>query len=815
MENGTILQADDHRDITRFAMHATILVGIAMLSAPAPVAAEGFVRRIDLTWPLPPWATLLVALAAVLFVVGLYLRERGPAPRSYRMILAALRLAVLGIAVLMIAQMALSLQRIGRPRLVLIVDDTLSMTVADPYPDGSRETLKALLNEAGLENRDLSRWNLQCAILADRNAEFLRRLAEKYALDLYFVSDVSSVRAGDAAAIVKEMRSRVPKAESTELGLAVRSVLDESSRTTPAAILLLTDGINTAGPPLADAAEIARRRGVPLYFIGFGSDQPDRDVRLSGLAVNDWAFVNDLVNFECQLTTTGFQGRNITVTLREKGKPAVLAKIEVAAGRDGEPQTVYLPYRPPQVGEFEYVVQAEPQQGELQADNNRQTCTIQVRKEKLRVLLAQAHPSFEFRYLRNLLQRDETIALNTVLQDADVESSRQDPAALSAFPSHRDELFAYDVIILGDLNPSLINAAALQHLVDFVDRPVNGGALILIAGPSYMPASFRETPLARLFPFDIRRLRPAPKDSPFEQGFFVRPTNIGLAAPAMQLGDTPEKNAALWRSLPPFYWLLELPELKPGVRVLAEAVAQADSDRKAAFPVFCFQYFGSGRLLFHATDETWRWRYRVGDRYFARYWIQTIRDLGRSTHAETSRPVVLATDRREYKTGDFPHLTVRFADERWAPREEDGVLVAIESHGKKTLRISPRRVAATRGLFESRLGPLAPGSYRASLMAPVPKELPPSVEFTVVQSDGELSRLGIDAAAMSRAARHTGGRFETLPAAERIFDALPEPQPVLLETLPDRPLWNRWPLLMIFLGLLTLEWTLRRRLGMV
>ena len=151
--------------------------------------------------------------------------------------------------------------------------------------------------------------------------------------------------------------------------------------------MLLTDGINTDGPSLADAAEYARRRGVPLFFVGLGSDQPVRDLKLSDLLVDDVVFVDDVVNFECKLTASGFEGRKVAVVLREKDKPAVLAKVEVTVGPDGQSQQVRLPYRPTQVGQFEFVVEVEPQEGELQTENNRQTRTVQVRKEKIRVLL--------------------------------------------------------------------------------------------------------------------------------------------------------------------------------------------------------------------------------------------------------------------------------------------------------------------------------------------------------------------------------------------------------------------------------------------
>ena len=77
--------------------------------------------------------------------------------------------------------------------------------------------------------------------------------------------------------------------------------------------------------------------------------------------------------------------------------------------------------------------------------------------------------------------------MHTVLQDADLEHAEQDKAALRMFPERREELFSYDVIILGDLNPALFSASAMQNLAAFVDQPGKGGALVLIAGPNFMP----------------------------------------------------------------------------------------------------------------------------------------------------------------------------------------------------------------------------------------------------------------------------------------------------------------------------------------
>lgn len=780
---------------------------------------EGTVWSLDSAWPLPPWLTLLLVALAIVVVGIIYWRDAARLSRRYRILLATLRLVILGILLLMIAQLTLSLKRTGLPYLAVVMDDSLSMTIVDHYPDKRRKAMTEQLRNSGLgktEKTELSRWNLLRTLATERDAELFRGIAAGHKLRTYFTTAARPSRRQDIPGILEELKSLTPKGETTRLGAGIRSTLDDLRGAAPAAIVVLTDGINTDGPTLADAAEHARRRGVPLYFVGLGSDRPVRDLKLSDLIVDDVVFVDDVVNFECKLTAAGFAGQKISVVLREKDKPAtpknILAKAELTAPDDDRPIQVRLQYRPTKVGQFEYVVEVQPLPGESLVDNNRQSRVVQVRKEKIRVLLVQAYPSFEFRYLRNMLRRDETISLHTVLQDADAEQTENDSSALRTFPLRRDELFAYDVVILGDVNPALLSSTAMQNLVDFVDQPAKGGSLILIAGSEYMPIAFRNTPLARLLPFVLDRVR-VPAD-PLTEGFVVQPTDLGLASPPMQLGDTPDETRRIWKDLPPLYWLLEIPETRAGVRVLAEHPTRTAPDGHH-LPVFLFQYVGAGKILFHATDETWRWRYRVGDVYFARYWIQTIRYLCRSKLSDAGHSAILTTDRREYPQGELVQLRVRFADDRLAPAEDDGVTVVVEQTGRKTRRITLHRAAAARGLFEGTLDRPVTGTYHAWIAAPSLPGQSPAVDFAVVPPPGEFAQVRMDAVAMRNAVEISGGRFYTFDTANRLLDDLPPGRQVPIESLPPRPLWNRWPLLALFLTLLIAEWILRKRRGLV
>jgi hypothetical protein len=220
-------------------------------------------------------------------------------------------------------------------------------------------------------------------------------------------------------------------------------------------------------------------------------------------------------------------------------------------------------------------------------------------------------------------------------------------------------------------------------------------------------------------------------------------------------------------------------------------------------------------VLFHATDETWRWRRGVGDVFFARYWIQTIRWLSRAKLSDGRQTAELSTDRREYHPGEPVRLRARFTDERLAPAEDNGVTVVVEHPGHQTQRVQLHRAEAGRGVFEGLLLKTPVGSYHAWIAVPSIEGRAPAVDFTVAPPPGEFARVRMDAPEMRQAAEESKGRFYTFATAKRLLGDLPEGRQVAIETLPPKPLWNKWPVLLLLLALLVGEWLLRKRGGMM
>lgn len=774
--------------------------------SPENASGEGTVWSLRHAWPLAPWQTLLLGVAVVALVVIAHQREGAGVRRLARVGLVTLRLLVIGIVLFMLAQFILPRERTGLPHVVVLVDDSASMGIADHYDESElKSTIAELLRAAQLS--DQRRLTLAKGVLLADNATLLHTIQNRYKLKLYYLSDAARVQSGDVSTLSDNLRQLEPLGENSRLGLGIRSVLNDLRGAPPAAIILLSDGITTDGETLADATTLARRKGVPLFTVAIGSRTPLRDLELSDLLVDEVVFVDDLINFEAKLTGAGYEGRSVNVTLKDKGSGETLARRAFTVGADNKPQKISVPYRPSKVGDFEYLLEVEADAQEVQADNNTQGRSVSVRKEQIRTLLVQSYPNYEFRYLKHMLQRDSTISLRTVLQEADGDYTSTDATALPVFPVRREELFEYDVILFGDVDPSFLSASMLQNLAAFVTQ--KGGGVVFLAGPLFNPLGYRDTPLATLLPIDFAGVGGV-AHADTAQGYQVRPTELGQALPAFQLGDSPQESLTIWGKLPPLYWLFETPQLKPAARVLAER--QAVDGR--ALPIISMQYVGAGKTIFHATDDTWRWRFRIGDAYFARYWVQTIRYLARGKLLGKDRTAELSADRREYRRGESVRLRLRFIDDRVAPAEDDAVVVTVEQEGQPHRRVTLRRQNGNRGIFEGLLSRPLEGRYHAWVSAPT-LEGAAAADFRVVAPPGEFERVQTEIVEMQRAAELTKGHFYTLANVQQLVNDLPRGHQVPIESLEPIVLWNQPLVLAIFLALLIGEWILRKLVGLL
>jgi hypothetical protein len=796
------------------------------LGVAPPGSGEDIAPRIRLEQPWPQWLLVFTVVLSVALILWLY-RHEGKAPLASKLLLAALRVALVLLAIFMLSEAVLSVERTGLPYVTILVDDSASQRIVDQYEKPEVKPALDNLAAAGasgtpLEDAQATRLAIAKGLILKDRARLLRELRQQHKVRLYRVSSAAQFlaevdRADQVERGAELLRSVEANGAETRLGDGVRHILTEFRGAPPSALILFTDGQTTEGEPLSKAAELAARKGVPLYTVGLGSSEPAQDVELTELLVDDVVFVDDNVRFQAKLLARGLAGQKVAVRLKERapgssGAEAAreLESKEVEAPRDGEPLRVELVHRPKSTGEKTFILEVDKRPRELQTDNNRIERVVTVRKEKLKVLLVDSEPRYEFRYVKNYLERDESIDLNVVLISSDPEYSDQDRSALPTFPAAKDDLFAYDVVVFGDVDTSFLSQSQMQHLVAFVTE--KGGGVLFIAGELFDPLSYRGSPLEVLLPIELSDARNPTAVGTTVTSFRPELTVEGHTSPIFHFGDDDASSRQIWDKLPELLWYFEAPRKKPGALVLVEHPMATGSDGKLALVLY--QFVGFGKVMFQGFDDTWRWRYRAGDKFFGRFWVQTLRFLARS-RLVGQRQAEIQTDRRRYQRGQPIQFRVRFPNPGLAPASGD-ITVQVERSGQGARKLALKLVPGARNLFEGALPQAAEGDYQVRLLPPPVLEGPiPTASFRVEPPVNEFERIEMNGPELIRAAEATGGKFYTPLTAETLLKDMPKPSPVPLDTDPPIPLWNTWPVLSLFLVLITLEWIFRKRNQMV
>ncbi len=801
--------------MTRNLTMSILAMTLDAAKVPQPRAGEGLEEALIHSWPWPPWMTLLLFIVAAVFFVFLYLREPGPTGRATRLCLAMMRLSLFTIVLTMMYGWMRDRFRTDLPDLVVVLDDSQSMGLVDQYGDATlARQLRELLQSAQLAGD--TRLDLAKSLLLPSGADWLGRLRERYNLKFYLLGSTARIQSGSGDQLDDRVRRAEADQPASRLGDGLQGILEAQRGRPTAALVLLSDGVTTEGKSIAEIAHYARRKGVPLYLVGVGDQRPPRDLRLSDLLVDEVVFLGDMVSFDFKLAGTGFAAEQVAVSLVREGSDQVLARQQLELPGDGQTRNVRLSYRPDEVGTFSFAVRVEPLQNESNLSNNELSQTVQVRDEAIRVLYVQEYPSLEFRFLKTLLERGlqlggagKAIQLTTVLQEADPGYVELDETAQRVFPVGRDELFVYDVVIFGDVNPAFMSRPILENLAAFVKE--RGGGVIFLAGPRHTPLAYRDSPLEDLFPLDLNTAQLPDEASLTEVSYGVQLTRLGLVSPPLQLIDESEANAVLWKNLPHLRWLLRAPDMRLAARILVETSGDTSTP---PLPVVSLQLVGAGRVVFHATDESYLWaRVHGSDEYYERYWLQMIRYLSRAKLLGANRSVELVPDRNQYYRGETIPLQVRFFDDRMAPAADDGVVVLLEREEGRRQRVKLQRDLVRRGVFEATVGNLAEGAYRAWIVVPTMEGQPPSWQFAVVPPPGEHAKLEMDAEDLQQAAKTSEGRFFTLRNARSLLNELPHGRQVRIESLPPTPVWNSPLLVALFVALLTGEWLWRKRLG--
>jgi hypothetical protein len=781
---------------------------------------------------------------ALILLWFLYRAERRLVSRRAGLFLLALRLAAAVVLVLTLFEpiAARVFNETVRGRVIVAVDISQSMETVDPGrpPEARRELAQALQLSPGEPVEKLARREVARRLIDAKDAP-IARLAADHAVDAFAFARTT---APASLAALRESLKNPPKADDpssrvTDWQPALAEALRSGEAGAPLlGIVLVTDGRQNAPDDTIPIIDRLAARGVPVFPVLVGSTVPPRDAAIAAVKAPETVYRGDVARIEATLKIDGYSGREIAVTLDRPGASPMRQTVRAPA--DGRTDRPVVTFQVPleQAGTAVLSLAIGPLEGDTRPDNDRRTAMIQVADDKANLLLVDGEARWEFRYLRNAMARDPRVKTTAVVFHQPGSGGSMKPAYETAFPARRDPsekepdpLGTFDAVIVGDVDPADLTPETWARLESYVaDR---GGTLVLNPGPKSWAALLSQESARKLSPVIDPRLVPVdpsaidPAYPALPPGAALLPTAAALesaAWPMLQLASEPAQNRSIWDGLPRLPWVLS-GRAKPGATMLAAAGGDDSAAAIAAQP------YGLGKVLWIGTDGTWRWRHRVGDAYHHRFWGQVVRWATSSKLAAGNAFVRFGPTRPRIEEGGGLRIQARIGDV--VPGVVPDLLIAarlfqIDPASRSTtsdaVAIVPlSAVAGQPRTFEGTAPSLPAGAYAIQLDVPQLAEalhldpshgaVPEARLDVMMRQTSENIELTAARDPLDRLAGATGGRVFADYEAGKLAPLLRARTKTVSRT-EETPLWDQPIALIVFFGILTVEWVARKRLGL-
>jgi hypothetical protein len=749
--------------------------------------------------PIWPWPiVILTSLALMVLVIATYQRQLKSLPPWLARTLLGLKLAA--VVVLIFAMLRPAVQKSetdeSQFQMLVLADSSRSTNTTDMPSNVSR--FNAIRSDI---QKHQSKWKDWTSKIEVRVFDFSGGLAQF------------------------DPKLEQGTGDQTAFGKVLEDVLQETRDRPTLGVLVFSDGAHRAVPPLdQDPLTAARKLAdaqIPVYGIGYGASSLSSaalDLGIEDLVVPEVVFERSRVPVKGKLRATGAAGRKVRVRvliedrtgrrLDESGelKPAPLtlqAKPvqEFEIKRDSEVIPIELSFAATMSGEVKIALQVEPVENEMLKGNNQRETIITVKQGGMNVAYFDL-PRTEQRWLRAVNGADKIqLDFQEIRGGRFAPQTKIDP---SWFQRGR-----YDVFIIGDVRADVFGPELLKQLAT---RLEDGASLLMTGGvQNFATGGYATSPIAdwlpvELDPADARPAGTFNAGSQFMGPQKMIPTERGMKEYVMQLGP-PDKSRALWLDLPP---LKGATRLKP-VNELIEPWAATPE----GVPLLFATTIQRSRVAAFAGDTTYLW-WTVGDKaeLHQRFWRQLILWLAKK-EADSDQPVWVKVAPRTFAPGSNVGVTFGARGLDGQPVDDAEYQIEVTRPDGQKSTIAPRKSADENSaeFVQTEL----PGDYWVRVSARrggVSVGFDASTRFIVDARDLELDYPSADYDFLNELSAITGGQSVKPEEVGDLLDRLRESR-TNLTRVQTIPLWDNWPLLLLFVCLMSAEWFLRKKRGMV
>lgn len=643
-----------------------------------------------------------------------------------------------------------------KPGLAVLADSSLSMQMAES--GGENAFLKRMTEQ--LRKNGFSKWE------------------KDYEVRTYSFSD--KVRP------VKSLDDVKPQHGQTDLKRTLLNFFGTFAENDIRGILILSDGQFEMDAGLNEVVKKYKENGIGLLPVFPKEAKSVQDVAIRFAEGNPTELIADQENnFALELRNASDLSVKILVELYDNDLLVRSRNLQMGFGQRKE----NFSYRISQEGVHRLKVRIRADKGDMFDKNNEDHLFVRVEKGGQKVLLLYGALSWEYKFLVRLLSSDPTISLTALPR-----VHEDDFAMLEKIP-----LGNYDAVILGNIAKADMKPAFLASLARRVQS--SGLSLLVMGGErSFLSEQGLDPAFQSVLPVELNG-----RFANITEPTAISLTREGEASAVTLLADNPAANKLAWEKLPQLNFINAVPARSDATVLLVSA-----KDRN--FPVLAYRQSGMGKVFVFTGYPTWKWAFMnlaVNDdqKKYQAFYRQLVREMTSSALEKTK----LSTDKFLYQPGESVRVSAVLLDSQSKPSASGTARVSIEYKGKRKGELLLKNSSLTRERFTGEMHVEDEGEYRLRLDFAGEKL---ETAFVVRESADEYFSLGPQRANMARIATLAGTELvdpAQIPDITRYADTGKKTRKFSTRL----PLWNWFPVVVILIVLLTAEWIIRKRRGLL
>lgn len=762
------------------------------------------------------WVIALIGAVAAVAATGLVWRSATLHPRWVRGPVWLLRLAAIGILLMILANPGHRGLMGGRG------DETLNLVLVDTSGSMALERPESRFTRA-------LRWS--------------RAAAEA-------TPPGQTCRIAGFAEDVKFDTEPVPGGGTTRLAHALHRVVENDAGQRLANIVVVSDGRIHDHAELPAALALARQRGVAISTHAIGREEPQMDLFLRSCHVERSAPARTRVPVEIEIGSTGLlRDAALELSLKdENGTVLASTPVSLHDGVAKRQMTFDSGLRT-----ATYTVSLTRVAGELTYANNDFAFTLEIADPKIRVFYAEgSHTVHDVgdeswsagRIMPTAFKRAGDIECDLFMmpqQDARGqplyyvrgfdENEKVILDGSRGIPRDREGWWKYDIVIISDIDRRTFSPEQMEWVRQLVVE--RGGGFCMIGGnQSFDTGHYEQTLWEKLIPV-------ACLEFGFGHGWRGTAPSFPKAVrshPILQLAADPALNDAILDCHPAFKGYHDIRRTKPGATTLARV---ADNDA----PLLAVQDYGRGRTMAFLSDAAGGWGedgYQgywgpamlanvlgesmsgaatlidpasvPSNEFYNRFWVNSMRWLAEKSVRRRQRTLVGRSEAITYRPGDTVKVAATVLNVFDPPellKQAVGARLVME--GEERVRLTYDR-DRKEFIGEIKLPEVVNGTEVAVVFDSVGANAVASDEIRlhVMQIDRELENPHPDPQLLADLAKAGGGAVLTEPGEVRALFERSQRTTQTERVAYYEPLWNQAWLWGVFLAVLGAEWLVRR-----